>query len=59
MRICSTFDFDTELYQIQLAPWTIVDAARFPHRGLMIDTSRHWEPLATIRRVIDSLAYVK
>ena len=53
------FDFATELYSIPLAPWAISDAPRFPHRGLMIDTSRHFEPIAAVKRVIDSLAYVK
>jgi hypothetical protein len=31
---------------------------RFPHRGLMIDLSRHFQPLASIRSMIDSLACV-
>ena len=53
------FDFDLGRYLIGNAPWTIEDDARFPHRGLMIDTSRHFQPLAAIRGVIDSLPYTK
>ena len=40
-------------------PPRIQDRPRFPHRGLMIDTGRHFQPLASIRSVIDSLPYAK
>ena len=53
------FDFETETYQIMYAPWVIDDAPRFPHRGLMIDTARHFETLDAIRKIIDSLVYAK
>ena len=39
------------------APWAVEDRPRFPHRGIMIDTSRHFEPLAVIRGVVDALPY--
>ena len=38
---------------------TIVDAPRFVWRGLMIDTSRHFQPLAVIKRNLDAMASVK
>jgi hexosaminidase len=41
------------------APWTITDTPRFPHRGLMVDSARHFEPIETIKRMIDSLTYAK
>ena len=35
------------------------DAPRFPWRGLMIDVSRHFQPVEVIKRNIDGLAAVK
>jgi hexosaminidase len=52
-----TFDFDTESYSSPCV--AIVDAPRFPHRGLMMDTARHFEPVAAICAMIDSLPYAK
>jgi hypothetical protein len=53
------FDFDTQQHTLPLAPWHIKDAPRFPHRGLMIDTSRHFETVPTIKKLISSLSYAK
>ena len=52
-------DFDRHSYTLPQAPWAIADNCRFTHRGVMLDTSRHFEPLAAVRRVIESMAYVK
>ncbi|HTV83688.1 MAG TPA: family 20 glycosylhydrolase [Acidobacteriaceae bacterium] len=38
---------------------SIQDAPRFPWRGLMIDCSRHFEPISVIRRTLDGMAAVK
>ncbi len=38
---------------------TIHDTPRFPWRGLMIDCSRHFEPIAVIKRTLDGMAVVK
>ena len=38
---------------------TIMDEPRFRWRGLMIDTGRHFEPLAVIKRTLDGMALVK
>lgn len=54
-----TFSFEEGMYVVEGAPWTISDKPRFPHRGLMIDSARHFEPLASIRAIIDSLPYAK
>ncbi len=41
-------------------PWVdIQDKPRFPWRGLMIDVSRHWEPVDVIKRILDAMAVVK
>jgi hexosaminidase len=38
---------------------TIEDAPRFQWRGLMIDVSRHFEPVKQIERTLDGMAMVK
>jgi hexosaminidase len=53
------FDFGTETYILHDAPWQIEDSPRFPHRGLMVDTARHWQPVASLKAIVDSLAYAK
>jgi len=53
------FNFDKEEYEVANGPWKIDDSPRFPHRGLMIDTARHFETLPSIRGIIDSLTYAK
>jgi hexosaminidase len=53
------FDFDKEVYFIQNCPLSIADSPRFPHRGMLLDTSRHFQPLAEIERTIDALSYAK
>lgn len=53
------FDFDSLTYVIRNAPWVINDAPRFPHRGILMDTSRHYESLPSIKRLIDSMTYAK
>ena len=41
-------------------PWvSIDDGPRFPWRGLMIDSSRHFMPVGTILRNLDGMAAVK
>jgi hexosaminidase len=37
----------------------IEDRPRFPWRGLMLDCSRHWMPLAVVERNLDAMAAVK
>jgi hexosaminidase len=41
------------------ASTTIVDAPRFPYRGVMIDTSRHFMSVSVIKEVVDMMAAVK
>lgn len=53
------FNFSASAYAIRGVPWAIADRPRFPWRGLMVDTSRHWLPVASILRTLDGLAYSK
>jgi len=53
------FDFDTRAYVIHGAPWAIQDAPRFPHRGLMVDTARHFQPVSALKATVDALSYAK
>jgi len=53
------YDFDTAQYYVQDAPWHIRDEPRFPHRGLLVDTSRHFIPLPFLRRTIDAMVHAK
>ena len=44
---------------IRGAPWAIADYPRFAHRGLLIDTARHYQPIPVIKALLDSMAYAK
>jgi hexosaminidase len=53
------FSFNAAEYTIKGSPWKIVDSPRFQHRGLMVDTARHFLPVKALKSMIDSLAYAK
>ena len=38
---------------------TLHDRPRFPWRGLLVDVSRRWKPVAVIERTLDGMALVK
>lgn len=44
---------------LQIPSATIVDAPRFPYRGIMLDVSRHFMPLDFLKKYIDELARLK
>ena len=54
-----TFDFPSSTYQLANTPWHITDAPRYPHRGMMVDTARHYQTLPVLRQLVDSMAYSK
>lgn len=37
----------------------VLDRPAYPHRGLMLDTARHYLPLADMRRTLDGMAASK
>ena len=46
-------------YCIDSTPLRIDDAPRFPHRGFMVDTSRHFQTVATLMQLLDAMSYAK
>jgi hexosaminidase len=50
---------DTTPQGFAVAAVTIDDAPRFPWRGLMIDSGRHFMPLEVIRQTLDGMEAVK
>ena len=46
-------------YLLRYAPWSIADSPQLAHRGLLIDTARHWLPVSAIKRQIEAAAATK
>ena len=53
------FIFETEQYGVAAAPLAIEDAPKFPWRGILVDSDRHWLSPSELRRIIDALGYTK
>ena len=53
------WDWDGHSHIIRSAPWHIKDKPRFPHRAFMMDTARHFQPLAVFGRVLNGMAACK
>jgi len=53
-------DSNESYYALTLeAPFTINDKPRFPWRGLLIDSSRHFLPIRKIVRILSAMSYFK
>lgn len=40
-------------------PWALDDAPRFVHRAVLVDSARHFLPLAVLRAHVDAMAWAK
>eukprot|EP01133_Synstelium_polycarpum_P004107 gene4107-4794_t len=54
-----TYSDADNTYSINFTPVVVNDFPRFPWRGLLIDTGRHFQPASYIMHLIESLAYSK
>lgn len=54
-----SFNFTSNTFSIDCLPLQVDDAPRFPHRGIMLDTARHFHSIPMIHRFIDSMAMSK
>jgi hexosaminidase len=54
-----TYDYDLGSYLISSTPISIADAPRYAHRGMLLDTARHYQPVSFIQKTIDALSYAK
>ena len=50
---------EASIVALDYLPVTISDSARFSHRGMLIDSSRHYLPVSEILRIIDTLPMSK
>jgi hexosaminidase len=46
-------------FYVSLAPIQVIDRPRFQWRGLLLDTARHFLPLADVLRTLDAMSYNK
>jgi len=53
------YDFEAAAYYVPSTPITIEDAPRYPHRGMLLDTSRHFQPIKELQLTIDALSWAK
>mmetsp|Transcript_9588 Transcript_9588/g.17811 ORF Transcript_9588/g.17811 Transcript_9588/m.17811 type:complete len:574 (+) Transcript_9588:42-1763(+) len=53
------FNFTTESYAFQDVPFRIQDEPRFPHRGLLVDSARHFLPVPRLKQTILAMSFAK
>ena len=47
------------LLQLRGLPWNITDTPRFRHRGMLLDSARHFLPVAAVLAHVDAMASLK
>ena len=53
------FDLTTGMYHIANTPLQVNDKPRFAHRGVLLDTARHYHSTDMLKRFVDSLSHAK
>ena len=51
--------FDYNSHEYFITPATVQDTPRYAHRGLLLDTSRHYQSVSNIKHTLDALSYSK
>ncbi|KAG0270454.1 hypothetical protein DFQ27_006666 [Actinomortierella ambigua] len=46
-------------FYVPNAPWKISDYPKYKHRGILLDTSRHYYTIAEIEKIIESMSWNK
>eukprot|EP01105_Mastigella_eilhardi_P006863 TRINITY_DN18373_c0_g1_i1.p1 TRINITY_DN18373_c0_g1~~TRINITY_DN18373_c0_g1_i1.p1 ORF type:complete len:565 (+),score=149.57 TRINITY_DN18373_c0_g1_i1:29-1723(+) len=57
--VAQLIDWNGQNFTIQHTPIIIEDHPRFPWRGMMVDTARHFLPLSKLKQIVDGLASLK
>ena len=53
------YDYLTGVYHIVNTPLLVTDKPRFAHRGILLDTSRHYHIVGMLKRILDSMSHAK
>ncbi|CAE7794354.1 Hexb [Symbiodinium sp. CCMP2592] len=53
------YNFTTDTYAIHEIPFRIQDSPSFPHRGLLVDSARHFLPPIRLKRTIEAMSFAK
>ncbi|KAF2878770.1 hypothetical protein ILUMI_27397 [Ignelater luminosus] len=51
------YPVENEMLRIECTE--VIDLPRFPHRGLLVDTARHFIPMIKIYKILDAMSYNK
>ncbi|CAE7270384.1 HEXO1, partial [Symbiodinium necroappetens] len=53
------YNFPTDSYAIHEIPFRLQDSPSFPHRGLLVDSARHFLPPIRLKRTIEAMSFAK